>query len=192
MRTDPRCIQQRRERLQAQGAFGKEAGATGWAVGKSKVFLRAGAQTALDLARDAVLESFVVKLQCGARRYSARKRHLGRLRALQDLGAACDARDAGALRAALGLVAAGGESGLPGGGAHLPSVRRARRLLEPRAEVGPVDLEEAVSGPRRHGRAQALPELRDLGRGRGQAFSWIQDIVKLKPRRPPNPCFRSN
>jgi myosin heavy subunit len=63
------------ERLVAQGALGKEpaGGGGGWAVGKTKVFLRANAQAALDLARDAVLESFVVRLQCGSRRYIARK-----------------------------------------------------------------------------------------------------------------------
>ena len=58
------------------------------------------------------------------------QRHVARVAALRSIDAACAARDAGALRAALGLVAAGGESGLPGGGAHLAPVKRARRLLD--------------------------------------------------------------
>ena len=116
--TQEQCIALCRA-LQECDAMGDVAAAHGgWAVGKSKVFLRAPAQRALDLARDAALDTFVVVLQCAQRRRAEQQRHRARLDALRTLADATKARDLDALTDALGLVAAGGAAGLPFDGAH--------------------------------------------------------------------------
>jgi myosin heavy subunit len=108
------------EALQAKGIL--EAG--GWALGKSKVFMRATAQNALDAARAASLEKFVVMMQSAARRrivISRAKLWRSTLKGIRDASASKDLTE---LTRCVGL-----SENLPYRGTHLAAVKDARTLI---------------------------------------------------------------
>ena len=97
----------------------------GWAIGKTKVFLRANDQTALDQARAEALEKFVVMMQSAARRCVVLTRARLWKTTLAGIKDASKAGNLDALKKCIGL-----SENLPYRGAHLQDVKDAKLLVQ--------------------------------------------------------------
>ncbi|KAH8063648.1 hypothetical protein JL722_2831 [Aureococcus anophagefferens] len=106
--------------------------ARSYALGRTKVFLRAESRSALEDARAAALERFYVRVQSAGRRRVAAVQYARYAAIRAALREAVAARDVGRVDAALG---AQDYALLPYGGEHLPELREARRLAEAFANV---------------------------------------------------------
>jgi len=95
-----------------------------FALGKSKVFLRAAAQLALDEARAKSLEKFVVMMQCAARRKIVSLRYKLWLQTVQGLRTSSKERNLSGLEKWIGL-----STNLPYRGEHLADVKTAKGLV---------------------------------------------------------------
>jgi myosin heavy subunit len=95
-----------------------------FALGKTKVFLRAAAQVALDEARAKSLEKFVVMMQCAARRKIVSVRFKLWMQTVQGLRTCAKDRKLDELEKWIGLSA-----NLPYRGEHLPEFKTAKGLV---------------------------------------------------------------
>jgi len=106
--------------------------ARSYALGRTKVFLRAESRSALEDARAAALERFYVRVQSAGRRRVAAVQYARYAAIRAALREAVAARDVERVDAALG---AQDYALLPYGGEHLPELREARHLAEAFANV---------------------------------------------------------